>query len=59
LNLKKLAEVILKLAEMPNTPLHLLLGSDNYNSILEVRKNDKEKMEQWKTLSLSTDFEQK
>ena len=58
-NPEKLAEVVLKLAEMPNPPLHLPLGSDSYNAILEVRKNEKEEMEQWKTLSLSTDFEQK
>ncbi len=56
-NPKKLAEVVLKLAEMPNPPLHLPLGSDSYNAILEVRKNEREEMEQWKTLSLSTDFE--
>lgn len=58
-NPKKLAEVVLKLVEMPNPPLHLPLGSDSYNAILEVRKNEKEEMEQWKALSLSTDFEQK
>ncbi|UGU17438.1 SDR family NAD(P)-dependent oxidoreductase [Sinomicrobium kalidii] len=56
---EKLAEAVRKLAEMPNPPLHLPLGSDSYNAILEVRKNEKEEMEQWKTLSLSTDFEQK
>jgi NAD(P)-dependent dehydrogenase (short-subunit alcohol dehydrogenase family) len=54
---KKLAEVVLQLAEMPNPPLHLPLGSDSYHAILEVRKNEKEEMEHWKTLSLSTDFE--
>ncbi|QDO94226.1 SDR family NAD(P)-dependent oxidoreductase [Formosa sediminum] len=58
-NPKKLAEVVIKLVEMPNPPLHLPLGSDSYNAILEVRKNEKEEMEQWKALSLSTDFEQK
>ena len=58
-NPKKLAEVVLKLVEMPNPPLHLPLGSDSYNAILEVRKNENEEMEQWKALSLSTDFEQK
>ena len=58
-NPKKLAEVVLNLAEMPNPPLHLHLGSDCYHAILEVRKNEREEMEQWKTVSLSTDFEQK
>lgn len=57
-NPKKLATVVLKLVEMSNPPLHLPLGSDSYNAILEVRKNEKEEMEQWKALSLSTDFEQ-
>lgn len=55
---KRLAEVLLKITEMSNPPLHLPLGSDSYNAILEVRKNEKEEMEQWKNLSLSTDFEQ-
>jgi NAD(P)-dependent dehydrogenase (short-subunit alcohol dehydrogenase family) len=54
---KKLAEVLLQLTEMPNPPLHLPLGSDSYHAILEVRKNEKKELEQWKTLSLSTDFE--
>lgn len=53
---KKLAEVVFQLAEMPNPPLHLPLGSDSYHAILEVRKNEKVEMEQWKSLSLSTDF---
>ncbi|MDD7886748.1 oxidoreductase [Flavivirga sp. 57AJ16] len=53
---KKLAEVVLKITEMPNPPLHLPLGSDSYDAILEVRKNEKKEMEKWKALSLSTDF---
>lgn len=57
-NPKKLAAVILKLAEMLNPPLHLPLGSDSYNAILQVRKNEKEEMEEWKSLSLSTDFQE-
>lgn len=55
-NPEKLAKVVLQIAEMQNPPLHLPLGSDSYNAILEVRKNEKEEMEQWKVLSLSTDF---
>lgn len=55
-NPEKLAEVVLKLAEMPSPPLHLPLGSDSYNAILGVRKNEKKELEQWKTLSLFTDF---
>lgn len=54
---KKLAAVVLQLAEMPNPPLHLPLGSDSYHAILQVRKNEKQEMELWEALSLSTDFE--
>ena len=55
-NPKKLAEILLQIAEMSNPPLHLPLGSDSYNAILEVRKNEQEELEKWKSLSLSTDF---
>jgi NAD(P)-dependent dehydrogenase (short-subunit alcohol dehydrogenase family) len=53
---KKLAEVLLKITEMQHPPLHLPLGSDSYNAILEIRKNEEKEMEKWKTLSLSTDY---
>lgn len=53
---KKLAEVLLKITEMSDPPVHLPLGSDSYNAILQVRKNEEEEMEKWKELSLSTDF---
>ncbi|WP_192085392.1 SDR family NAD(P)-dependent oxidoreductase [Algoriphagus sp. Y33] len=53
---EKLAEVLLRIAELSNPPLHLPLGSDSYNAILEVRKNEAKEMEEWKDLSLSTDF---
>ena len=53
---KKLAEVLLKITGMSNPPSHLPLGSDSYNAILGARKKEREEMEQWKDLSLSTDF---
>lgn len=53
---KKLAEILLKITEMSDPPVHLPLGSDSYNAILQVRKNEEEEMEKWKELSLSTDF---
>lgn len=52
----KLAEVLLKITEMSNPPLHLPLGSDSYNAIVGVRKNEEKEMEKWKVLSLSTDY---
>lgn len=55
-NPEKLAEVLLKITEMSNPPLHLPLGSDSYNAIVAVRKNEEKEMETWKELSLSTDL---
>lgn len=53
---EKLAEVLLEITEMSTPPLHLPLGSDSYNAILEARKNEEKEMKKWKALSLSTDF---
>lgn len=53
---EKLAEVLLKITEISNPPLHLPLGSDRYNAIVGVRKSEEKEMEKWKTLSLSTDY---
>ena len=53
---KKLAEMLIKICQMSNPPLHLPLGSDSYNGILELRKNEGKEMKKWKALSLSTDF---
>ncbi|MEH6656124.1 SDR family NAD(P)-dependent oxidoreductase [Leeuwenhoekiella marinoflava] len=54
---KKLAKVLLNITRLSNPPLHLPLGSDSYNAILEFREKEKLEMEKWKELSLSTDFE--
>ncbi|EIJ39192.1 short-chain alcohol dehydrogenase [Galbibacter orientalis DSM 19592] len=54
---KKLAEVLLKITKMSNPPLHLPLGSDSYNAILAIRDNEQKELEEWKNLSLSTDFQ--
>lgn len=53
---KKLADVVLKIPEMQNPPLHLPLGSDSYHAIQETFSNGVREMEKWKALSLSTDF---
>lgn len=53
---KKLAKVLLQISRMENPPLHLPLGTDSYNAILGIRKREQEELEQWKELSLSTDF---
>ena len=54
---KKLVKVLIDITQLAHPPLHLPLGSDSYNSILEHRKKEADEMEAWKQLSLSTHFE--
>ena len=52
----KLANVLYEISHLPQPPLHLPLGTDSYQSIIEQRKIEAIELEQWKHLSLSTDF---
>ena len=53
----KAAAALIKIADEANPPLHLFLGTDAYNvanaKITEVQKD----LENWKSLTISTDFE--
>lgn len=53
---KKLAEVLYEISLLSEPPLHLPLGTDSYHSIIEQRKKEAMELEQWKYLSVSTDF---
>jgi hypothetical protein len=53
---KKLAQVLIQISQMSNPPLHLPLGSDSYNTIMENRNMEQEELKNGKELSLSTDF---
>jgi NAD(P)-dependent dehydrogenase (short-subunit alcohol dehydrogenase family) len=56
-NPDKAAQVIIDLVEHPEPPVHLVLGSDAV-AILEVVDADrKAEFEKWKSVSMSTDFD--
>lgn len=52
----KLANVLYEISNLSEPPLHLPLGIDSYQSIIEQRKTEVMELEKWKFLSLSTDF---
>lgn len=54
---KKLVSILVKIAEMTEPPLHLLLGPDTYESVTRRRKEQAAEFEQWKELTLSTNFD--
>lgn len=55
-NPEKAAEVIIKLADHPNPPSHLCLGSDSYNLAKDKISTFDNELEEWKEISFSTDF---
>ncbi|GHA56395.1 SDR family NAD(P)-dependent oxidoreductase [Pontibacter akesuensis] len=54
---EKLVKILVRLAEMQQPPLHLLLGPDTYKLVTEKRKQEAAAFEQWKEITLSTDFD--
>ncbi|MEI2272481.1 SDR family oxidoreductase [Sphingobacterium sp. ML3W] len=52
----KLAKVLRDLTMHDEPPLHLPLGTDSYESILLHRSNEAKELDDWKQISLSTDF---
>lgn len=54
---KKLAKALVEITEVAEPPVHLILGSDSYESIIAKRKTETEEMEKWKHLSYSTNFD--
>ena len=53
---EKLAEILIGLAEQPNPPVRLYLGSDAYHRATEKIKVLSEELESNKNISFSTDF---
>lgn len=53
---KKLAKVLFDISSLAEPPLHLPLGTDSYQSIIDQRKKEAIELEQWKHLSMSTNF---
>ncbi|WP_291146765.1 SDR family NAD(P)-dependent oxidoreductase [Flavobacterium sp. UBA7680] len=54
---KKLVKILIDITNLENPPVHLPLGNDSYNSIIEHRKTEAEEMELWKHLSFATNFD--
>jgi NAD(P)-dependent dehydrogenase (short-subunit alcohol dehydrogenase family) len=52
----KLVAAIVKMAEEPNPPVHLLMGPDAYAVVTEKRKAEELEFETWKALTLSTNL---
>ncbi|RAJ78973.1 short-subunit dehydrogenase [Chitinophaga dinghuensis] len=55
---QKAAVAMIKVADAPNAPLHLFLGSDAFQLALDKIALVKTDMEQWKAVSVSTNIEE-
>ena len=54
---RKLVEILLRLSELPEPPLHLLLGPDTYQLVTDHRAREAKEIARWKDWTLSTDFD--
>jgi NAD(P)-dependent dehydrogenase (short-subunit alcohol dehydrogenase family) len=54
---RRLAEVLIEIAELENPPLHLPLGEDSYNAIEKQLEKISEEISQWREKSLSTGYQ--
>jgi NAD(P)-dependent dehydrogenase (short-subunit alcohol dehydrogenase family) len=52
----KASEILIRLAESENPPVHLYLGQDAYNRASEKLKTMTQELEQWKETTISADF---
>ncbi|MBZ9654542.1 oxidoreductase [Phyllobacterium lublinensis] len=57
-NPDRLADVVISFADVENPPVRLPLGSDTVAAIQAKHISDAELLAQWRTVSVSTDFEQ-
>jgi len=55
---EKLVAALIHLSNEQNTPVHLLMGPDAYQIVVQKRKAEQEEFEAWKDLSLSTDLDE-
>jgi NAD(P)-dependent dehydrogenase (short-subunit alcohol dehydrogenase family) len=53
----KLAKILVDIAEMEQPPLHLLVGPDTYELVLQKRENENTEFEKWRDVTLSTNFD--
>jgi NAD(P)-dependent dehydrogenase (short-subunit alcohol dehydrogenase family) len=52
----KLVRALVRITEDANPPVHLLMGPDAYQTVVEKRKIDEVEMEAWKQVSVNTNF---
>jgi NAD(P)-dependent dehydrogenase (short-subunit alcohol dehydrogenase family) len=54
---EKLVNILYDITGMKNPPLHLLLGPDTYDLVMSHREKERQEIETWKHLTLSTNFD--
>ena len=54
---QKLANILYDVSRIEQPPLHLLLGPDTYELVMNHRANEQQEFETWKNVTLSTNFD--
>ncbi|HTI92271.1 MAG TPA: SDR family oxidoreductase [Puia sp.] len=53
---EKLVKALVRIVEDTNPPVHLLMGPDAYQAVVEKRREDEIEMEAWKEVTVNTNF---
>jgi NAD(P)-dependent dehydrogenase (short-subunit alcohol dehydrogenase family) len=53
----KLTRILVDIAEMEQPPLHLLVGPDTFELVLNKREKENAEFERWRDVTLSTNFD--
>jgi NAD(P)-dependent dehydrogenase (short-subunit alcohol dehydrogenase family) len=53
----KLTRILVDIAEMEQPPLHLLVGPDTYDLVLNKREKESAEFSKWRDVTLSTNFD--
>jgi NAD(P)-dependent dehydrogenase (short-subunit alcohol dehydrogenase family) len=53
----KLTRILVDIAEMVQPPLHLLVGPDTFELVLQKREKENAEFEKWRDVTLSTNFD--
>jgi hypothetical protein len=56
---EKLTAALIRLSNETNPPVHLLMGPDAYQIVMQKKASEQEEFETWKELTLSTDLDDK
>jgi hypothetical protein len=55
---EKMSEILIEIVNNSELPLHLLLGADTYQIVIDQPEKEKQEIEKWKKITLYASYHQ-